>query len=265
MDATSTSANAAPLVHYEQPLNERIRRFLRLEFLFAQTRYHVGRGDAWATRDAIADLQEILEALGQGDIKSEIISELERHAGHLESLRQREGLDLQQLDALLSQIRGLIERLHEQRGQPGAMLRNNEFLIAYRQRNAIPGGTCAFDLPRMHHWLQRPAAEQQTLLQQWYGHFSTVEDAVTMILRLVRETGRRGTATAQEGAYEQSLDANHPCQMIVVTLPQDSECFPEISGSRHRITIRFLVQPDIDERPVQTREDIAFRLACCGV
>ena len=41
---------ASTPVVYEQPLNERMRTFLRLDFLDSQTMYHEERTDSWSTR-----------------------------------------------------------------------------------------------------------------------------------------------------------------------------------------------------------------------
>ena len=44
---------SAPIV-YEQPLNERMRTFLRLEFLYTQASYHSESPNPWSSRAAVA-------------------------------------------------------------------------------------------------------------------------------------------------------------------------------------------------------------------
>jgi len=39
--------------------------------------------------------------------------------------------------------------------------------------------------------------------------------------------------------------------------------FPEISGSHHRCSIRFLTWNDLNARPVQSTEDVKFQLTVC--
>jgi cell division protein ZapD len=48
-----------------------------------------------------------------------------------------------------------------------------------------------------------------------------------------------------------------------VTLPPGSPLYPEISGSQHRFTIRFLEWSTIDRRAVQTGHDVTFRISIC--
>ena len=52
--------------------------------------------------------------------------------------------------------------------------------------------------------------------------------------------------------------------MVRVTLPPDIDLFPEISGSQHRCTIRFLNWLDATNRPAHVEVDVPFHLTCCG-
>ena len=51
---------ATRLIAYEQPLNERMRNFLRLDFLYQQAVHHHTKSDPWSTRAAVSGLLEIL-------------------------------------------------------------------------------------------------------------------------------------------------------------------------------------------------------------
>jgi len=52
--------------------------------------------------------------------------------------------------------------------------------------------------------------------------------------------------------------------LVRVTLPADTELFPEMSGSQHRCTIRFLNWLDATARPVHIEADVPFLLTCCA-
>jgi cell division protein ZapD len=51
--------------------------------------------------------------------------------------------------------------------------------------------------------------------------------------------------------------------LIRITLPPQTPLFPEISGSHHRCSIRFMTSPDVNARPVQATEDVKFLLTTC--
>lgn len=75
-------------VIYEQPLNERIRTLLRLEFLFEQANAHTYRHSTWDSRAAINTLFDIIDVFSRADLKTEIMKELERQAVFLEKLAE---------------------------------------------------------------------------------------------------------------------------------------------------------------------------------
>ena len=70
-------------VVYEQPLSERMRTFLRLEFLYTQASFHSESPSPWSSRAAVASLLEILAITARGDSRNDVLKELERHVNVL--------------------------------------------------------------------------------------------------------------------------------------------------------------------------------------
>lgn len=250
---------------YEQPLNERIRTFLRLEFLFKNVDSALEDSANIQSRDAINGLLSILSVFDRSDLKQEIIKELERLVTTLSALENSPGVDKQALDALLTELDQIIDSLHLKKSAIGQPLRENDFLYSIRQRSSIPGGTCDFDIPAYHYWLEHTSSDaQRQQLLEWYEHFSNVRAAIDITLRLIRGSTGFSNNTAEEGFYQHSLDSNQSNQLIRVKIPADAPYFPEISGGKHRFTVRFM-QFDLNQRAPQVSEDIAFSLSCCAM
>ncbi len=263
---TRTRKHTVPKsIIYEQPLNERIRSLLRLEFLFQQTAYCLRGQSVWESREALNGLLDILDITSRTDIKNEVLMELDRHTESLRRLDRVAGVDRERLSQILQELDRLSKRIQRINGQIGQRLRDSEFLGAIRQRTSIPGGTCDFDLPGYHRWLQLPADERIRDLLQWFQEFDAINHSVEMILRIIRESATLDEKTAMAGVFQMSLDTSLPYQMVRVSLEGSGNLYPEISGGRHRFSIRFLRQESLQERPVQVREDIPFRLACCVI
>lgn len=254
---------AAAATHYEQPLSERMRTFLRLEFLYQQMLYNVDKEADWATRATISTLLEILAILSRGDVRSEVLKELDHQLGALEHFQSRPGVDSSRLDSLVQNLLGSRDRI----GEIGAgflqAIKENEFLNAIKHRSAIPGGTCEFDLPEYNHWLRQPIERRQQDLAQWIGTIRPVCDAVTESLWLIRESARPADHMAINGMYQHNMQKDTNCRLLRVSLPGDTPLFPEISGSQHRFTIRFLEWSTINSRAVQTGHDVPFQLSIC--
>jgi len=259
------AAPAAGKIVYEQPLNERTRTFMRLEYLFRQASHHLERNSEWDSRATLNCILEIVDIFGNTNLKSEVIKELERHSANLKRLGQNPAVDPGQLALLLDKINSHIDSMHGINGQIASELKSSEFLTSIRQRNAIPGGTCDFDLPAFHYWLQQPALLRKQDLVRWLGNFDAIGQSIQLILSMTRDSKPLQPALARHGLYQRTLDPNQPCQLIRIALPVGLPCFAELSGGRHRFTARFLQFSAAEERARQTDQDIEFELACCVI
>lgn len=247
---------------YEHPLNEKTRTILRLEHLFREFRHHLACESTSDSRCAIAALLDCVNIFGRADIKADLIKELDRHRGKLAAIAGTPGVDASRLEQILRELEQMTQRLHGLNGQIGQELRDNEFLKSVMQRSSIPGGTCAFDLPLYHYWLKAPLEKRREDLSHWFRNLEPIHDAVTLLLSLVRGSTRPSKELAESGFFQRTLDAQSPAQLIRVGLPADSPYLAEISGGKHRFSVRFL-KPSLTERPAQTREDVSFLLNCC--
>lgn len=253
-------------IYYEQPLNERIRTFLKLEFLFKQANHFLDGQTAWDSRMALFTILEIGTILARGDLKGETMKELERRAANLSRLEPSPGEDRHvRLEEILARLNNLVDRLYAMTGQIDQTLKRSEFLTSVKQRSTMPGGACDFDLPVLHHWLERPPEARARDLSAWLDSFGIINEATNLVLQLTRQSTSPVRECAERGFFQKSLDSNAPCQMIRVAVPANLPLFPEISGGKHRFTIRFMEQPNLDARAVQTAADVEFELTCCTI
>jgi cell division protein ZapD len=261
--AAAATRTAATGPVYEQPLNERMRTFLRLDFLYQQALFHEEREDPWSTRAAVSALLEILAITARGDVRSEVLKELERQMAVMHDYQARPGVDTGRLRAVLSNL----DRLRVELNSAGALfmqrLRDSEFLNSIKHRSTIPGGTCEFDLPDYRHWLEQPFQVRAADFGGWMTTIRPLCDAVTELLWLTREAGRPRPETAVSGSFQLAFERDNPCQMIRIALPPGTSLFPEISGSHHRCSIRFLRWTEANVRPAQATEDVKFQLTVC--
>ena len=254
---------ASAPTHYEQPLSERMRTFLRLEFLYQQMLYNVEKEADWATRATISTLLEILAILSRGDVRSDVLKELDQQLGTLQRYQAQPGVDRGRLDTLVNNLlasRDEIGRIGTGFLQP---IKDSEFLNAIKHRSAIPGGTCEFDLPEYNHWLRQPIGRRREDLSKWISAIRPICDAVSESLWLIRESARPSDQLATNGMYQHTMQKDSNCRLLRVSLANNSSLFPEISGSQHRFTVRFLEWSTVECRAVQTGKDVAFQLSIC--
>jgi cell division protein ZapD len=249
--------------YYEQPVSERMRTFMRLEFLYQQMLYSSELESDWATRATISTLLDIMAILSRGDVRSEVHKELDQQLKVLQRFQSLPGVDTRRLDSL---VRNLIDSRAEL-GSVGTSflqpLKDSDFLNAIKNRSAIPGGTCEFDLPEYSHWLRQSFVRRADDLEVWLGAIRPLCDAVTEVLWLIRQSAQAVDKLAINGMYQHNMQKDAHCRLLRVNLLQDSTLYPEISGSQHRFTVRFLEWSTLDSRAVQTGHDVPFQLSIC--
>ena len=253
------------IITYEQPLNEKVRNFLRVEFLFEQLRHYIDDLNEWNARNAMSYLIEVIDFLSRLDIKSDLIKELERHSVIISSHRNNPGVDSERVRLILDEIKNCLMILRDVNYQPGQSLRQSEFITSIKQRNSIPGGTCNFDLPGYYFWLHSYNVDKKTQITDWKKDIDIIRRSVKLALELIRNSANPEIRKAERGFYQQNMESDSGCQLIRVKLHSESNYYPEISGGKHRFTVRFMELPSINQRPVQTGNSVEFELHCCSL
>jgi cell division protein ZapD len=167
------------------------------------------------------------------------------------------------LQDVLDTVKAQLGSLRADENSWGQELRDDELLSTVRQRSTITAGTCNFDLPALHYWLQASADQRVNDLQHWLRSYDLLNSSVSLCLKLVRESSIATQEVAPSGFFQRTLETSTPCQMIRVCLMDDARCFPEISAGKHRFTVRFMSPMATSDRPAQTNADVEFDLHCC--
>ena len=237
---------------------------MRLEDLLQRARYFSTKSEPSEHYAALQAMFEIAEIASRADLKSDLLQELERQRQHLSALRENPHVAAATLDEFLSDIVTAATDLHSQAGRIGAHLRDNEWLMTIKQRMNIPGGVCEFDVPSFHYWLNLDGAERQRNLQMWLAPFLPIDEALGIVLRVLRDSGRTSRQVAYNGLFQLMLTANKVAQLLRITVAKDLPFIPEISANRYALNIRFLGF-DIAERPRQIEHDVEFDLTFCNL
>src|ERR1700722_3536378 len=89
---------------FEQPLNERMRTFMRLDFLYNQALYQSEIATAASARAAMTGLLDILAITTRSDMRSDALKELERHLNHLNEFQSRPGVNAARLKTVIANL-----------------------------------------------------------------------------------------------------------------------------------------------------------------
>lgn len=243
---------------YEHPLNTKIRTYLRIEHLFIQLsalRHCAGEAQQLSFFSTLFNLLDVLE---RTDIKPDLLKDLERCESQLVQWSRHPAVSDQKLQPLLKQA------LHYQTslircGKLAVPLKDDKFLAPIRQRFALPGGYCFFDVPQLQYWLKLPAEQQLQQIDDWLSQLALTEQTLAFVLNFIRQRGEFTELQAENGFYQQNAEQY---ELLRIKYSQDCCSFPTVSGNRYRYAIRFMQLSEQDGRSACC-DDIAFQLACC--
>jgi cell division protein ZapD len=252
-------------INFEQPLTERMRLFLRVEYLAKKLEHFRMQEHGWESSTALTALVELFSLFERNDIKSEIAKELERHIQRLTRLQGMDGVDGHALNNILNELQHHSRTLQQSAGKLGQVIRDDELLNSVRQRLTIPGGTCSFDTPSFYYWLHIPFSMRQALFNQWLAPFNPLSQALNLLLHLTRESARLQPEIATQGFYQKTIEMSASCPLVQIQLDKNLGVYPEISGGKYRVSIRFWQFMPTPPHNIPCNLDIAFQIRCCSV
>lgn len=241
---------------FEHPLNEKMRTWLRMEFLLKQMDALLPVQDHASALHLFRNIGDLLDVLERGEVRTDILKELERQQRKLQEWAAVPGVDPQRINELGEQLKTLGSALMSA-PRPGQSLREDRLISLVRQRLSIPGGCCSFDLPTLHVWLAQPQEMRDIQVNDWLASLAPLRQPLDMILELIRNATALRRHTSLNGFYQDNGD---DADLLRLQLASDCGLYPQISGHKSRFAIRF-VPLDSENGTVPARLD--FDLACC--
>jgi cell division protein ZapD len=236
---------------------------MRLEQLFQQLDHFMNGSTIHDNRAAISILLEIILIFSRNDLKSELLKELDRHAKKFNQIAKIKNVDTEKLNNILDELNKISKKLYSINGKIGVNVMESDLFQSISQRSSIPGGTCSFDLPAFHYWLEQDHPARQQDLIRWTKPFIDIHTAINLTLNFIRQSNVPTDELAEAGFYQLSLEKSQPFQLLRVGIEHSNPCFAEISGGKHRFTIRFM-NPSLDKkRPSQIPNNVPFLLTRC--
>src|SRR5439155_16837102 len=112
------------LIVYEYPFNERIRTLLRLEDLYEKFTFFLHQEHAMQHHVALSTIFDMLEVAGRADLKSDLLQELERQKQTLLGFKSNPNVQIEALNAVLSELDRTSAALMAAQGKTGQNVRD---------------------------------------------------------------------------------------------------------------------------------------------
>ncbi|MEP1385184.1 MAG: cell division protein ZapD [Paraglaciecola sp.] len=245
---------------YEFPLNEKVRTYLRLEQLFKQLEQGKAAVEDWEYINFLDCLFTLVDLTERIDLRNDVLKDIELHERNLVIWSKHPNIDEEALQFALKKILRLRESLRTNK-KVGAELKEDRLLSSIRQRFSIPGGTCSFDLPNLHYWLQQPLAFKKQQVQAWLDELMPIQQSMEVTLSFLRERGRFTDVNAEKGFYQGIAEDKN--ELIRVLAATDQGYYPMLSGNKYRYAIRFTLFVANMNGSSAVDSTVSFKLACC--
>ncbi|MDX7997927.1 cell division protein ZapD [Xenorhabdus sp. Reich] len=243
---------------FEHPLNEKMRSWLRIESSLQQLekqRHLDSQSSSLAFFRTIAELIEILE---RGEVRSELLKELERQQTKLKQWLSSPDADAVMINSLSEQLKKRSMGL-SQAPRIGQHIKEDRMISMVRQRLSIPGGCCSFDLPTLHLWLHLPQSVRDETVKSWLDNLAPLQQALESILGLIRQSAIFIPKTAHNGFHQGNADEADLLR-LKLDIDLNTLVYPQVSGYKTRFAIRFLPM-DSEHGALPTH--LSFELSCC--
>ena len=243
-------------VLFEHPLNEKMRTWLRIEFLIQQLNTVLPVNDTARALYFFRNIGELLDVFERGEMRTEVLKELGRQQRKLLSWSEVPGVDEQRIATLRKQLENCSTVLMSA-PRIGQQLREDRLIALVRQRLNIPGGCCSFDLPTLHLWLHLPQESRDSQVSQWLASLNPIQQALDLILDIIRNSVPYRKQTSLNGFYQNNSDE---ADLLRLKLDTIEPIYPQISGHKNHFAIRFM---PVDAEHGIVPERLDFELACC--
>lgn len=248
---------------YEQPLNEKIRLFMRLGYLLDRFNYHLKDPSPENSQAAVLALLELYNLSSRLDVKSATLNVLEWQTQAVRRVEGMEGVDVDRMNRVLKRLEEKSRRLYNFHGQLGQHLKSHNFLNILKQRSSIAGGVNGLDIPLFKYWLSLPEKNRIDDLKTWVRPYEIAQEAIQLVMELILASSEEQTILAEGGFYQATLSPGMEYQLLQIELPQGAEFYPEISAGKQRFSVRFVDCSQLEEKGKQILDDVEFTLKLC--
>jgi len=248
---------------YEQPLNEKIRLFMRVESLLERFNYHLKYPSPENSQAAVLVLLELYNLSSRLDVKSATLNVIEWQSQSVRRVEGMDGVDTDRIKRILSKLEDKSKRLYNFHGQLGQHLKSHNFFNILKQRSSIAGGINGLDIPLFKYWLSQSDNNRTNDLKKWVKPYEVAQEAIQLVMELILGGKEEQTIVAEGGFYQASLSPNQEYQLLQIELPQSVNYYPEISAGKQRFSVRFVDSSQLEEKGKQIFEDVTFTLKLC--
>ena len=247
---------------YELPLNERLRTFMRIEFLYSRLKYFCSNlDDNWQTRTVIHTLLEIYSILSRTDVRREVLADLDRYIMQMQRFQSAPDADNNMVNDVLEDLDSIKDQVVDIGTDYLLKLREDEFIASLLHRHTLPGGKAEFDMPKYKFFLESDKKNVVVQINRWIDVMRPICEGIDKLMWIIRESNEPIATVAVGGQYNHQIERRTQISLVRI-ITDEVNIYPEISGGRHLIAVRFFNQ-NKDGEYLQFEDNVEFKISLC--
>ena len=253
------------MITFEFPLNERIRRLLRIEEIYQKFEHQLKNTHDYFEFGCFNTLFEIVQLVSRSDLKIDFLQELERQEKKQSTLQSDQALKEEQLDLkkIISMIQVARKKLENIDVKPGFNFNNNLFLEEVKKRITSPGGLLDVDFPNFHNWtIQKTRKSKLEDFKSWSEPLMVFKDAASVLLIILRNQRHLELLKAKEGKHQKTIDPLKTFDLIRLEIAENLDVYPEISANKYTVNI-FFKELSKELRKEAVKSNLEFKYSIC--
>ena len=191
---------------YEQPTDERIRKFLRLENIYMKINNHMNIDSKYDAYSTLLNISDLFINLNRSEIKRDLISEIEAQKTRYQEYIKLDGADKIKLNSIMEKQNAILKTLHDLEANYLNVLKNDELLQTIIKHI----NTSCADLD---YWLSRDHDFRKNQINLWLELIKPIENSIFFCLDLLRKSSETVEITAKDGMYLFKMDIEKKKQL----------------------------------------------------
>lgn len=240
---------------YEQPIDERIRKFLKLENIYMKINNHMDIDSKYDAYSTLLNISELFVNLTRSEIKRDLISEIKNQKARYQEYIKLDGADKIKLNSIMEKQNAILKSLHDLEANYLNVLKSDELLQTIIKHI----NTSCADLD---YWLSRDHDFRKNQINVWLELIKPIENSIFFCLDLLRKSSETVEITAKDGMYLLKMNIEKKIRLLRVTMKTDNYFFPRISVGPQRATVAFMTIDD-NNKIIRLNQDINFVLDLC--
>ena len=223
------------MIKYEFPLNERIRKFLRIEEIFKKMESQMSTKGDFSDYSCFDTFFEIMNTASRADLKVELIQEIEKQRSKMK-IKSKTKKNI----AIAKDLDITRKKLEKSKVIAGSNFGGDKFLTELKTRSASPFGIVATDFPEFQYWLQKTTtSERKSYFHSQIKDFMPIKNAISNLMKLLRENISTKSMSTKSGSLQYKLDPLLKNDLVTIVVGESSRFYPNISSNKYAVNVHF--------------------------